>query len=114
MIWEVFRQEKAGDYHEHVGNVHAPDRDMAKLFAQIQHARRMQTNSLWVTPREEIGEVSAENAALGGRTDKSYRWAMTYNDIDASFAEEVADSESEQREAARKRREAVQEEGNEA
>lgn len=114
MIWEVFRQENPGDSHEHVGNVHAPDRDMAKLFAQIQHARRMQTNSLWVTPREEIGEVRAEEAAFGGRTDKSYRWAMTYNEIDASFAEEVADSEAKQREAARKRREALHDEGNEA
>ncbi|ELY91936.1 1,2-phenylacetyl-CoA epoxidase subunit PaaB [Natrinema altunense] len=114
MIWEVFRQEEPGDSHEHVGNVHAPDREMATLFARIQHARRMQTNSLWVTPRDEIGEVTAEDAAFGGRTDKSYRWAMTYNDIDASFAEEVADSESEQREAARKRREALREEENEA
>ncbi|QZY00283.1 1,2-phenylacetyl-CoA epoxidase subunit PaaB [Halobaculum rubrum] len=111
MIWEVFRQEKPGDYHRHVGNVHAPDREMAKLFAQIQHARRMQTNSLWVVPQSEIGEVDAEEAALGGRTDKSYRWAMTYNDIDASFAQEVEDSEAEQREAARKRREQLESEG---
>jgi ring-1,2-phenylacetyl-CoA epoxidase subunit PaaB len=106
MIWEVFRQEKSGDYHRHVGNVHAPDREMAKQFAQIQHARRMQTNSLWVVPKDEIGEVDAEDGAFGGTTDKSYRWAMTYNDIDASFAKEVAESEEEQREAAEKRSEA--------
>lgn len=111
MIWEVFRQEQPGDYHRHVGNVHAPDREMAKLFAQIQHARRMQTNSLWVVPQSEIGEVDAEDAAFGGRTDKSYRWAMTYNDIDASFAREVEDSEAEQREAAKKRREQLESEG---
>ena len=61
MIWEVFRQEKPGDYHKHCGNVHAPDREMAKLFAQIQHGRRMQTKSLWVVPQEEIGEVDDED-----------------------------------------------------
>ena len=111
MIWEVFRQEKPGDYHRHVGNVHAPDREMAKLFAQIQHARRKPTNSLWVVPQDEVAEVDAEDAHFGGRTDKSYRWAMTYNDIDSSFAQEVEDSEAEQREAARKRREQLESEG---
>ncbi|WP_129115663.1 1,2-phenylacetyl-CoA epoxidase subunit PaaB [Halegenticoccus tardaugens] len=106
MIWEVFRQEKPGDYHKHCGNVHAPDRDMAELFAQIQHGRRMQTHSLWVVPQGEISEVDDEEARFGGATDKAYRWAMTYNRVDASFAREVAESEREQREAARKRTEA--------
>ena len=97
MIWEVFRQEKKGDYHEHCGNVHAPDREMALTFAQIQHARRKPTNSLWVVPKDEIGEVDAENAKFGGTTDKSYRWAMTFNT--GAVAEEVAESEHEQAEA---------------
>ncbi|WP_224335811.1 1,2-phenylacetyl-CoA epoxidase subunit PaaB [Haloprofundus halobius] len=106
MIWEVFRQEKPGKYHQHCGNVHAPDRDMALMFAQIQHGRRMQTNSLWVVPRDEIGEVDADETKFGGTTDKAYRWAMTYNNVDASFAAEVEESEDEQREAAKKREEA--------
>jgi ring-1,2-phenylacetyl-CoA epoxidase subunit PaaB len=103
MIWEVFRQEEAGDKHEHCGNVHAPDREMALMFAQIQHGRRMQTNSLWVAPKDEIAEVDADDTAFGGTTDKAYRWAITYNNVDASFAEEVAESEDEQEEAAEKR-----------
>jgi ring-1,2-phenylacetyl-CoA epoxidase subunit PaaB len=103
MIWEVFRQEEAGDKHEHCGNVHAPDREMALMFAQIQHGRRMQTNSLWVAPKDEIAEVDAGDTAFGGTTDKAYRWAITYNNVDASFAEEVAESEDEQEEAAEKR-----------
>ena len=103
MIWEVFRQEKTGDRHTHCGNVHAPDREMSLMFAQIQHGRRMQTHSLWVAPKDEIAEVDADEAEFGGTTDKAYRWAMTYNNIDASFAEEVAESEAEQEEAAQKR-----------
>lgn len=102
MIWEVFRQEDAGDYHTHCGNIHAPDREMAKLFAQIQHGRRKPTNSLWVVPKDEIGEVDTDDATFGGTTDKSYRWAMTYN-VDQSFAQEIADSEKEQAAAERRR-----------
>ncbi|MFC6733066.1 MULTISPECIES: 1,2-phenylacetyl-CoA epoxidase subunit PaaB [unclassified Haladaptatus] len=104
MIWEVFRQEKQGGYHTHCGNVHAPDREMALMFAQIQHARRRPTHSLWVVPKDEIGEVDAEEASFGGTTDKMYRWAMTFN-TDASFAKEIEDSEKEQIEAERQRRE---------
>jgi ring-1,2-phenylacetyl-CoA epoxidase subunit PaaB len=103
MIWEVFRQEKPGDYHKHCGNVHAPDREMAKLFAQVQHGRRMQTHSLWVVPQEEVGEVDVNDTSFGGTTDKAYRWAVTYTQVDASFAQEIADSEAEQEEHARKK-----------
>jgi len=101
MIWEVFRQETAGDYHTHCGNVHAPDRDLALLFAEVQHGRRKPTNSLWVAPQAEIGEVDTEDAAFGGTTDKSYRFAQTYNVEPA--AEEVRASEDEQIESERKR-----------
>jgi ring-1,2-phenylacetyl-CoA epoxidase subunit PaaB len=97
MIWEVFRQEKQGEYHTHCGNVHAPDREMATLFAQIQHGRRKPTNSLWVVPQDEVAEVDAEHAHFGGTTDKSYRWSTAYN-VEPP-AEEVAESDTEQERA---------------
>jgi ring-1,2-phenylacetyl-CoA epoxidase subunit PaaB len=101
MIWEVFRQESAGEYHTHCGNVHAPDREMALMFAQVQHARRKPTHSLWVVPQAEVSEVDEEEAEFGGTTNKSYRWATEYN-IEP-VAQEVADSESEQADAERNR-----------
>ena len=101
MIWEVFRQESAGDYHTHCGDVHAPDREMALLYAEVQHGRRKPTNSLWVVPREEVGEVDTEDATFGGATDKSYRFAQSY-DVEPA-AEEVEASEEEQTRAERKR-----------
>ena len=104
MIWEVFRQEQRGKYHTHCGDVHAPDKEMALMFAQIQHGRRRPTHSLWVTPREEIGEVGAEETPFGGTTDKSYRWAMTFN-TDEDFAAEIAASQREQEAAERERAE---------
>ena len=101
MKWEVFRQEKTKDYHTHVGNVHAPDAEMAKQYAQVMHARRKPANSLWVVPQEEVGEIDTDEAAFGGTTDKSYRFAQTYSVEPA--AEEVEASEAEQTEAERKR-----------
>ncbi|RQH01397.1 phenylacetic acid degradation protein PaaB [Natrarchaeobius oligotrophus] len=102
MIWEVFRQERPGEYHAHCGNVHAPDRELARQFAAIQHGRRKPTNSLWVVPRDEIGEIDAEDVAFGGTTDKSYRWATTYSTAGAD-ASEVAESEDDQADAEQRR-----------
>ena len=97
MIWEVFRQGKRGEYHVHVGNVHAPDRDLAEQFAQVMHARRKPANSLWVAPKSEISEVDAddERVVMGGTTQREYRWATNY-ETDETFAEEIADSQREQ------------------
>ncbi|MFZ9515558.1 MAG: phenylacetic acid degradation b, partial [Bacteroidia bacterium] len=32
--YEVFQQVKRGTHHQHVGNVHAPNAEMAMLFAK--------------------------------------------------------------------------------
>ncbi len=171
MIWEVFRQQRAGRDFVYCRDVHAPDREMAKQYAVIQHGRRKPTHALWVAPQEEIrtvsaddtvpepadegeptewvvfspdrrgyhtecgtvtaagedaaarravdtfgeddellwvvretdiGEVTADDVTFGGTTDKSYRFAQTYN-VDPA-AEEVEASEEEQVEAERERR----------
>ncbi|WP_254862830.1 1,2-phenylacetyl-CoA epoxidase subunit PaaB [Halovivax gelatinilyticus] len=102
MIWEVFRQDKPGDYHTHCGNVHAPDREMARQFAAIQHGRRKPTNSIWVVPQDEVGEIDADEVEFGGTTDKSYRWATAYTQS-TEHAKEVIDSEREQAQAERQR-----------
>ncbi|MFB6206784.1 MAG: phenylacetic acid degradation protein PaaB [Haloglomus sp.] len=104
MIFEVFRQETATDYHEHVGDVHAPDAEMARLFAQIMHARRKPAKSLWVVPKTEIEVVDAEDpgVAMGGTTQKAYRWATNYST--GRMAAEIEESEAEQAEAESTRR----------
>lgn len=60
MIWEVFRQSREGGEFEYCRDVHAPDQEMAKQFAVIQHGRRKPTNALWVAPQEEIASISPE------------------------------------------------------
>ena len=169
MIWEVFRQTASGRAHEHCGNVHAPDREMARQFAAIHYGRRKPTTALWVAPQERVvgvygdedagtvdgetewtvfrqekaggyhahcgevtaesvdaakeaadeafgeddpnsiwlvqsryvGEITDEDVAFGGTTNKAYRFAQTYN-VDPA-AEEVQASESEQIDAERQR-----------
>lgn len=103
MRWEVFRQAKRKDYHVHVGDVHAPTAELAKQFAQVMHARRKPANSLWVVPKAEIETVDADehDVAMGGLTQKEYRWATNYST--GEMAEEIEESEAEQADAERER-----------
>lgn len=48
--YEVFHQRKRGQQHVHVGIVHAPNPDMALLYAKEQYTRRGETSNLWVVP----------------------------------------------------------------
>jgi ring-1,2-phenylacetyl-CoA epoxidase subunit PaaB len=101
--WEVFRQETAADYHEHVGDVHAPNAELARTFAQVLHARRKPAHTLWVAPKDEIEVVDSreEGIAMGGTTQKAYRWATNYST--GRMAEEIEASEAEQADAESRR-----------
>jgi len=92
--WVVFSPNRMG-YHTECGTVTAPDGDEASRRALAAFAEDDET--LWVVRRSDIGEVSAEDVNFGGTTDKSYRFAQTYN-VDP-VAEEVRSSEEEQVEA---------------
>jgi len=96
MRFEVFRQEKRKEYHQHVGDVHAPDMELAKQYAQVIHARRKPANSLWVVPKDEIGTVDADEQSveMGGTTQKQYRWATNF--ATGQMPEEIEESEREQ------------------
>lgn len=106
MRFEVFRQEKRKDYHVHVGDVHAPNAELATQYAQVMHARRKPANSLWVVPKEEIETVDADEMGveMGGTTQKEYRWATNYET--GQMAEEIEESQREQ-EAATESRDAT-------
>jgi len=105
MRFEVFRQEQRKDYHVHVGDVHAPNAELATQYAQVMHARRKPANSLWVVPKEEIATVDSDELGveMGGTTQKEYRWATNYET--GEMAEEIEESQREQ-EAATEARDA--------
>lgn len=58
MIWEVFRKQHENADFTHCRDVHAPDKEMAKQFAVIQHGRRKPTEALWVAPQDNVASVS--------------------------------------------------------
>jgi len=77
--YEVFHQKKRGDHHVHSGTVHAPDPEMALLFAKEQFGRRLHCSSIWVVRTADIYSLGYENEDMFETTpDKTYREASGY------------------------------------
>lgn len=72
-VFEVFMQRKAGDGHDHVGSVEAPDAETALLVAKEHFARRLLCAGLWVVNREHIHEAPWTSATLSSGHEKAYR-----------------------------------------
>lgn len=79
-IWEVFVQIKSGKPHEHVGNVHAADAEMAIQNARDLYARRDKLNSIWVVPSEMITATTIQDndSLFDPADDKVYRSPLFY------------------------------------
>lgn len=71
MIWEVFRQQQEGGDFVYCRDVHAPDREMAKQYAVVQHGRRKPTHALRVVPQQKIREAAAGESVDGDGNDES-------------------------------------------
>ncbi|MBF9237777.1 phenylacetic acid degradation b [Hymenobacter sp. BT683] len=52
--YEVFHQKKEGAPYVYVGPVHAPEADVAFLFAKEQYSRRFACTGLWVVPTAAV------------------------------------------------------------
>lgn len=52
--YEVFHQKKENLSHTYVGPVHAPNEDVAFLFAKEQYSRRSSCVSLWIARTENV------------------------------------------------------------
>lgn len=81
MIWEVFRKQHEGDDFTYCRDVHAPDKEMAKQFAVIQHGRRKPTEALWVAPQDDIAEVSpSESLSNSTSSEPAVTWVVFRQD----------------------------------
>jgi ring-1,2-phenylacetyl-CoA epoxidase subunit PaaB len=81
--YEVFHQNKRGAQHKHVGIVHAPNSDMALLYAKEQYARREQTANIWVAPSSSIAATEyADDDIFTTTPEKIYRNPATYKVMD--------------------------------
>lgn len=78
-VWAVFLQARTRDPHVHVGDVHAPDAEMALVFAKENYARRDPCVNLWVVRADEIHATTAAVAEMfEPAIDKSYRFGGSY------------------------------------
>ena len=77
--YEVFQQEKRGAHHEHVGCVHAPDPQMALIFAKEQFGRRKKCVNLWVVRSADILAFDLEDEDMfANNLEKTYRDASGF------------------------------------
>ena len=81
--FEVFHQNKRGAQHKHVGIVHAPNPDMALLYAKEQYARREVTANIWVVPSSCVSETEySDDDIFTTAPEKLYRNPATYKVMD--------------------------------
>lgn len=81
--YEVFHQKKRGQQHVHVGIVHAPDSELALIYAKEQFARRGQTSNLWVVASKNVAATAyADDDIFTTTEEKLYRDPATYKVMD--------------------------------
>ena len=72
--YEVFVQTKSGDSHVHVGSLHAPNPEMAFVFAKEQYARRERCHNIWVIKTSHVHVMQHDNADMfANNKAKKYR-----------------------------------------
>jgi ring-1,2-phenylacetyl-CoA epoxidase subunit PaaB len=77
--YEVFTQKKRGAQHTHAGIVHAPNPEMALVFAKEQFARRGQTVNVWVVPSSQVLATAYDDSDIFDTTpEKIHREAAAY------------------------------------
>jgi ring-1,2-phenylacetyl-CoA epoxidase subunit PaaB len=80
--WEtfaIFHQDKRGAAHEFVGIVHAPDPELALVFAKEQFGRRKKTVNLWAVRSTDIFTFQHEDDDMFSTVpEKTYREASGY------------------------------------
>lgn len=78
--WEVFHIEKRGEHPMHVGSLHAPNEDLALVYAKEQYGRRSKSFGIWVVRTRDVFTIGAdEDADIFETTpEKVYREASGY------------------------------------
>ena len=95
--YEVFHQKKEGAPFIYVGPVHAPEADVAFLFAKEQFSRRFACTGLWVIPTSAITVT-----AYVGDQESAYDTIPAFDEQaavpepDATLAEQAAFDQSEE------------------
>jgi ring-1,2-phenylacetyl-CoA epoxidase subunit PaaB len=74
-VWEVFLQPKTGAQFQHVGSIHATDKEMALQNARDVYTRRQEGTCIWVVRAEDIVSSNPEDSEsfFDPADDKVYR-----------------------------------------
>ncbi|MGH2575810.1 MAG: hypothetical protein ACRDFC_08950 [Ignavibacteria bacterium] len=81
--YEVFHQKKRGEQHIHVGIVHAPNPEIALIFAKEQFGRRRVTANIWVVKSDDVHASEYEDQDIWLTVpEKTYREASDYYVMD--------------------------------
>ncbi len=100
--YETFVQWKAGDRHEHVGEVEAGNCEEAKEKCIAQFVNEKSYYTIWAAPISSITKIdAATNMIWRQTTDQSYRLASGYSRIvrkkwDALRAKQAVDAYQEE------------------
>ncbi|MBL8004561.1 MAG: hypothetical protein JNL36_05665 [Candidatus Kapabacteria bacterium] len=79
VTYEVFQQQKSGGHFIHVGSVHAPNEEIALLFAKEQYGRRGKSVGMWIAPTNAIVSIPEEDVDMFDATpEKKYREVGAY------------------------------------
>jgi len=77
--YEVFHKNKRGAQPVHVGSVHAPDPELALVFAKEQYARRKKCVNLWIVKTSDIHSFNLEDEDMfSTNPEKVYREAAGF------------------------------------
>jgi len=77
--FEVFVQSKRGACHEWVGAVHAPDPEMALIFAKENFVRRQPCANIWIVNTKDVHATSYEDTSMFVPAfDRKYRLAAGF------------------------------------
>jgi ring-1,2-phenylacetyl-CoA epoxidase subunit PaaB len=78
--WEVFHLGRRGGQPVHVGSLHAPNAELALVYAKEQYARRATCVGLWVVRTAYVYTIGTEDDADIFETtpEKVYREAGGY------------------------------------
>lgn len=77
--YEVFHQKRRGEQHIHAGIVHAPNPEIALIFAKEQYGRRRVTANIWVVRSRDVRASEYEDQDIWDTVpEKTYREASDY------------------------------------
>jgi ring-1,2-phenylacetyl-CoA epoxidase subunit PaaB len=77
-VYEVFRQEREGGPMQHVGNLLAPDPELASHYAREFYGRRQESVRLWIVPRAAIRRLDDPDL-LQPPIDRSFKKPVGYS-----------------------------------